>query len=357
MEKLTISKIAKQAGVSIATVSRVLNGKTVRPLHKEKVLGALRDLDYQSSPGIKKFLAEVPASFALLVPDLSNLFFAHIANSAVLEAQKHDKNMLVFSCSGDQDLERSLLKKLAVTPIEALLYCPISSPELPPDLSIFDRLPLVIFGRRNVLPGRPHVYTDNIQGGYIATKYLQRLGRKQIVFLLGSWRPALPWTDSHGVLSLLGSPLGGAFSSLDRLEGHRRALEEGGLTLSAERIMVSLYSFDSGYNAARDIMVRMLPVDAIIAPNDTVAAGVMRFLAEQHIKVPEEISVIGYDDSNVALMTTPTLTSIRQDPEKIGSTAVDAALRMLEGESVEDAVVDISLSIRKSTCSLAARGR
>lgn len=356
MEKLTISKIAKQAGVSIATVSRVLNGKTVRPLHKEKVLEALRILDYQIDSGIRKFRGEAPASFAILVPDLSNLFFAHIANSAVLEAQKQGKNMLVFSCSGDQDLERSLLKKLAGTPIEALLYCPISSPELPPDLAIFNHIPLVIFGRRNILPGRPHVYTDNIRGGYIATKYLRRLGRKQIIFLLGSWRPDLSWGNSGEILSLLGSPLSGAFSSLDRLEGHRRALEEEGLPLSAERIQFSLYSFDAGYNAARDILVRMLPVDAIIAPNDTVAAGVMRFLEEQHIKVPEEISVIGYDDSTIAQMTTPTLTSIRQDPEKIGSSAVHTALRMLKGETVEDVVVNISLSVRKSTCNLPARG-
>ena len=355
MEKLTISKIANRAGVSIATVSRVLNGKTVRPLHREKVLGALRDLEDQSGPGIRKFRGETSSSFALLVPDLSNLFFAHIANSAVLEAQRHGKNMLVFSSSGDQDLERSLLKKLAATPIDALLYCPISSPELPPDLAIFNRLPLVIFGRRNVLPGRPHVYTDNVQGGYIATKYLRRLGRKKFIFLLGSWSPALRWEDSRGPLSLLGGPLGGAFSSLDRLEGHRRAMEEEGLTLSAERIRFSLYSFDSGYHAARDIMVEMLPVDAIIAPNDTVAAGVMRFLAEQHIKVPEDISVIGYDDSNVAQMTTPTLTSIRQDPEEIGRAAVRTALRMLAGETVEDTVVDISLSIRNSTCGLASR--
>jgi LacI family transcriptional regulator len=115
-------------------------------------------------------------------------------------------------------------------------------------------------------------------------------------------------------------------------------------------LQVAGYDFGSGYEAAKSLMARMIPIDAIIAPNDSVAAGVIQFLSEQRVAVPEEISVVGYDDSPVALMTTPTLTSIRQDVRRIGSAAVDLAAGMLRGAAAEDVIVDVSLSIRKSTC-------
>lgn len=353
MDKVTISEMAERAGVSIATVSRVLNGKSVRPTYKAKVLDALKELDYAPGPIARRIKLGAVASLAMLVPDLSNNFYAAIANSAVLEARKHGRNLLVSSCDGDQRLEGAMLEQLADAPIDALLYCPVSSSEIRPDLGLLRDLPVVAFARRNVVPGHPHVYTDNIKGGYIATKYLRRLGRRQIVMLLGFWKLENGFGSPAQVLSFFGNPLFGAFSSLDRLEGHRRALEEEGIPLTEDMIQLSGYGFDSGYEAAKEVLARMIPVDAMIAPNDAVAAGVIQFLIEQHIKVPEEISVIGYDDSSIALMTSPTLTSVRQDPRRIGSAVVDIATRLIEGKEAEDVVVDVSLSIRKSTCSFA----
>lgn len=352
MDRITITEVAQLAGVSIATVSRVLNGKTVRPAYKEKVLSAMRSLDYAPLPGCGRSARVSARNLGMLVPDLGNNYYARIVNSAVMRAHEQGRNITVASCDGEKGLEGAMLEQLASNPVDAILYCPVSSPVLMPDSEILGHRPVVVVARRGVMPGRPHVYSDNVKGGYISTKYLRRLGRRQIAVLMGFWNPEKEFDDPGALLAYLGTPICGAYSSLDRLEGHRKALEEDGLPLSPEMLQVSGYEFGSGYEAAKSLMARMVPIDAIIAPNDAVAAGVIRFLSEQHVAVPEEISVIGYDDSAIAMMTTPTLTSIRQDMRLIGSAAVDLALELLQGKAVEDVIVDVSLSIRKSTCGI-----
>jgi LacI family transcriptional regulator len=348
MDRITITELAELAGVSIATVSRVINGKTVRPAYKEKVLSAMRSLDYAPLPGHGKTASA--QTLGMLVPDLGNDYYARIANSAIMRAHEQGKNIIVCSCDGEKDLEAAMLGQLSSKAVDALLYCPVSSPVLMPDSEILGHRPIVVVARRGVLPGRPHVYSDNVKGGYVSTRYLRRLGRKHIAMLMGFWQLEKELGDPGELISCLGTPICGAYSSLDRLEGHRKALEEDGLPLSPEMLQVSGYDFGSGYEAAKSLMARMVPIDAIIAPNDAVAAGVIRFLSEQHVAVPEEISVIGYDDSAIAMMTTPTLTSIRQDMRRIGSAAVDLAMELIQGSAVEDVIVDVSLSIRKSTC-------
>lgn len=355
MDKITIKEVAERAGVSIATVSRVLNGKKVRPTHEERVWASIHELDYSPNPAARQIRGGVVRNFAILVPDLSNDYYAHIANSAIRRARDFQKNMLVFSCDGEQRLERELLMRLSTIPIDALLYCPVSSAEFLNGIEALRKTPIVVFARRSVLPGHPHVYTDNVKGGYIATKYLRRLGRRRILILMGFWREEKQFGSAEQILAALDTPLCGAYSSLDRLEGFRRALAEDDIRLSADMVHLCGYGFRSGYETAKSLFARMIPMDAVIAPNDSVAAGVLQFFAEQHIRVPEEISVVGYDDSNIALMTTPTLTSIRQDVERIGTTAVDLVAKMLAGEAVEDVMVDASLSIRQSTCGTTPR--
>lgn len=350
MERITITELAESAGVSIATVSRVLNGKSVRPAFKEKVHAAMRTLGYPPYPGYGQPAQSPVRTLGMLVPDLANNYYAGIVNSAVIRAHEQGRSMIVASCDGDKSLEGAMLSRLASNPVDALLYCPVSSPEPLPGPEFLGHLPVVVVARRGVLPGRPHVYTDNVKGGYVSTKYLRRLGRRQIAVLMGFWKLEKGFEDPGRLLACLGTPVCGAYSSLDRLEGHRRALGEDGIPISPEMLQASGYDFGSGYEAAKALMARMVPIDAIIAPNDTVAAGVIRFLSEQHVAVPEEISVIGYDDSPVALMTTPTLTSIHQDMRRMGSAAVDLAMDLVRGIAVEDVVVDVSLSIRKSTC-------
>jgi len=352
MDRITIAEVASEAGVSIATVSRVLNGKSVKPAFREKVLGSMQRLNYGAHQGFPVSPDTTSRNLTMLVPNLANDYYAAIVNSAIMRAHEHGRNVQVSSCDGDQGLERAMLERLAGTPMEALLYCPVSSPEHLPETELFKHLPMVVFTRRNVLPGRPHVYSDNVKGGYISTRYLRRLGRERIAMLLGFWKMEKQFSNPGQVLACLGTPICGAFSSFDRLEGHRKALEEDGIPLSPDMLQISGYDFSSGYESAKSLMARMIPIDAIIAPNDSVAAGVIQFLSEQRVAVPEEISVIGYDDSAVALMTTPTLTSIRQDVRRIGSAAVDLAIDLIRGMPAEDVIVDVSLSIRKSTCGI-----
>jgi len=352
MDRITIKKLADHAGVSIATVSRVLNSISVRPSSREKVQSAMQELGYTPYPLYDQTTQTSVRNLGMLVPDLANDYFARIVNSAVMRAQERGRNIIVASCDGDKSLEGPMLEQLASNPVDAFLYCPVSSPDLVSVPDTFGQRPVVVVARRDVLPGRPHVYSDNFKGGFISTRYLRRLGRERIAMLMGFWKMEKQFSNPDQVLSCLGTPICGAFSSFDRLEGHRKALEEDGIPLSSDMLQISGYDFGSGYEAAKTLTARMMPIDAIIAPNDSVAAGVIQFLSEQRVAVPEEISVIGYDDSPIALMTTPTLTSIRQDVRRIGSAAVDLAIDLIRGMPVEDVIVDVSLSIHKSTCGI-----
>jgi LacI family transcriptional regulator len=227
-----------------------------------------------------------------------------------------------------------------------MIYFPLEKGETFPDIADFRNIPIVIAGRRGIFPDKPHVYSDNLKGGYLAAKYLLRLGHKRIAFFAGFWDPHCNPGNIRDKAFEDGS---GAFSSLDRFRGYLNALDESSIKLDKDLIAICGYDFNAGVKAAEELMARMVTVDAMICPNDLVAAGALHFLTSQGIKVPGDISIIGYDDDSMAVMTNPTLTTIRQQMPEIGKQAVLTVNHMISGEPVHDVVVDVELIIRNST--------
>ncbi len=351
-KNVTIHDVAQAAGVSISTVSRVMNGHDkVDAEMTSRVQAAAAQLHYIPNPSARSIRGKREKTLGIILPNCADNFFSKLLEGILTKADELGFRTTIFSCHGHGDPEQELdrVRTAVSSGLSGLLYCPSAAV---PAQAITDLLPrdfpMIIVYRRNMVPGVPHIYHDNFQGGYLATKYLLRLGRRKIAFFASFWRP--PAKDGHSLLATMTNhPSRGAYSSLDRLDGHRKALEEAGIPFDPDMIQVTEFGYENGYAAAKEILSSMKEFDAVVCANDTLASGILQALREQNISVPEEVSLVGYDDSVMATIARPMLTSVRQEPELLGQGAVDMMEALLEGKKVEDRVVDVQLVVRNST--------
>ena len=348
-KKISIVDVAKEAGVSIATVSRVMNEpRKVGESSRKKVHDAFDTLHFVPHVYTKKNNDKKNKTLALIVPSASNAFFSKMVEGVLMASDENQIRVLVFSCHGKTENEEICLRSAAKACVDGVLFCPLCDGSSSLVRQLFPKdFPLLILYRRDYLSGVPHIYHNNVQGGYLATKLLLKSGRRNIVFFVSFWRP--PVETLEEMLSYMDGPKRGSYSSLDRLFGYQMALEEVGLSLDETLLSMTSYDFEGGYQQAKKFISRLRDFDSVVCSNDSVAAGVMQALHEQNILVPEQVSIVGYDDSVLAEITRPGLTSVHQDPERLGKCAVAMCLSLFEGESVPDMVLDTHLTIRNST--------
>lgn len=353
--KCTIKEVALHAGVSVATVSRVLNKHaSVAPDLAEKVQTAITVLGYRpnvharSIRNTQNIRSSAPKSIGIIIPSAGNLFFSQLLEGVLAGADRAGLQVTVYSNHGDDACEAQIIELAASSGIQGLLYCPSSYNHTAQVRSSFPSdFPLVVLYRREVIPGAPHIYHDNIQGGYLAARHLLLQGHRNIVFFFGRWEHT--FSTVSDVLSALESPSCGCYSSLDRLSGHCKALQEFGISFDPGLVHMTGYDFESGYRSLKEFLSLLRDFDAIICSNDSVAAGVLQALRECNISVPEQVSVMGYDNSVFSTIVRPQLTTIHQDPEALGSGAVDALVRRMAHDQVSDTAVPVHLVIRNST--------
>ena len=348
-KSVTIVDIAKAAGVSIATVSRVVNNNpSVDETLVERVRTAIDELKYIPNLHARNMKGIRGKTIGLIIPSTHDNFFSNVLEGILKAAEYFSLRVVVYSCHGEASLEEHCLKSAASAEISALVYCPSSEHNADLLLRLFpSNFPLVIMYRRNFVPNIPHIHHDNIKGGYLATKYLLRQGHKEIAFFAGFWQT--PFTSIESMLAFMDNPSRGCYSSLDRLEGYRRALEEHSLSLDPTLIFTTGSDFSSGYERTKDFLSALRNFDSIICFNDSVAAGALQALREENLAVPEQVSLIGFDDSVYATIARPQLTSVRQEPDTLAFGAIEMLVDVSEGLPVEDRLVDVRLVIRNST--------
>lgn len=344
---ITMKDVAEEAGVSVSTVSRVINGKLKENKEMiDNVWKTVEKLNYRPNPAARFMKGQSTGTIGVLLPDISDPFFANIAAGAISRAGENNNNIIISSSNDSLEGEKKSLEHLSRSILDGLIYCPVVRREYLEEIKYFRDTPIVIAGRRDIIANTPHVYVDNIKGGYISTRYLLRLKRKNICFVGGFW--SIP-AKRDDLILVSNSKESGFFTSSDRFRGYLEALEEEGIEFDPTLVFISGKDHKSGYETAKRIIESGRELDAILAPNDLVASGIIQFLTEQKITVPQEISVIGYDDSLFAPITSPTLTSVNQNSKEIGRKSVDLMMELLDDKKAEDVVIDVSLSIRKST--------
>lgn len=312
-DPITLHGVAEAAGVSIATVSRVINGKSVSPQKQQQVLGAIKRLDYRPNVVARSLKIRQSHCIGLIIPDIENPFFPALVRG--VEDVCREAGYAVFLCNTDGLLadEARYLDFMASRQVDGLLFAAgqyqLGTTELLQQIG----LPLVLIDRQvDATSPLPRVGTDNFAGAYEAVKHLFAVGCRKVGMISGP--------DNLS-------------TSCEREAGFRVACCEQGGESSAERIIKGDFSFESGYEGAELFLQQH--VDGIFAANDMMAIGCLEYAAAQRISVPHELAIIGFDDIRLAAWVKPSLSTIRQPVYEIGRMACEHLLAILNGKKNE----------------------
>ena len=327
-----LEDLAELAGVSISTVSRALNNSSlVSDRTKKKILAIAQSNKYEGRLKEKIYVGEPTNTISVVIPPpqgrdsrLSDPFLLDLIGG-IGDALKERGCDLLISHLTPTDLE-SVAGLVGSGRTDGLIFLGQSTLHDQLNELSYSGTPFVVWGAQ--LPGQQYcsVGSDNLQGGHRATKHLLRLGRKRIAFVGDTDAPEVQL----------------------RFEGYKQALEEAGIAFDEKLVRPAHFFPESAMEAIDVLLERDIEVDGIVAASDMIAMGAVRGLIKNNIKVPEQVSVVGYDDVHVAAYSSPSLTTIRQDVAKAGRLLVGKALRMLEGEAVRSAVLPAELIVRES---------
>jgi LacI family transcriptional regulator len=300
----TIHDVARLAGVSIATVSAVLNKKGgVSATLTDRVEKALVALDYRPHELARGLKARCTHTIGVVIPDLTNTFFAEVVRGAEDEARSRGYSLILCDSNEDGRRDRTNLDNLYARRVDGVLLSP-SHVMAGLDRLSQRRFPMVFVDR--IAPGfeGPAVVIDNFGGAYQATLHLISLGHTRIAVIAGRQDFC---------------------NAIDRLEGFRKALHEAGLPLHDEYLQRGDFQLESGYRCGLHLLRLPKPPTAIFACSNKMTLGLMSAVTELGLRCPENVSVLGFDDFDWAANFSPRLTTVAQPTHAMGQ----AAMRML----------------------------
>ena len=330
----TIYDVARLAGVSTATVSRALNGTgQIAPSTRATIEAAVEQLGYRANTIARSLVTKSTQTIALLLPDISNPFYAALVNGIQQHALTRGYTMLLCTTEGDAEREEQYLSLLRAKQVDGALVDGLRLPPARIAKFVKDGFPIVCLDRDVDSSSIPLVQVDNRFGGRLATEHLTGLGHSRIGHVTGS----------H-VLGI----------SDERLAGYWEALVEAGIEADPRLVAEGHFSEEGGYTAARALLRARPDVTAIFAANDLSALGVLNALAEAGRRVPGDVSVVGFDDLRLSAFTSPPLTTIRQPATEIAELATELLLELTRGRTVEKMLhlLEPTLIIRASTAAV-----
>jgi DNA-binding LacI/PurR family transcriptional regulator len=335
--------VARLAGVSIKTVSNVINDYPhIRPATREKVLRAIKSLGYQPNGSARSLRSGRSGMIGLALPELSLSYFAELADNVIRAAERRDLVVLIEQTNGDRAKELAILSGPRLPMIDGLLFSPHEIGE--EDMgALTTKIPLVLLGERIFGAPVDHVTMQNVEGARAATMHLLSLGRRRIA-VVGP-------TDDREIST----------GSL-RLRGYRDALAEMGVDYDDTlRCRAAPWHREQGALAIRKLIAAGTSFDAVFGFNDTLALGAIHELQVAGLRVPEDVAVIGWDALDDAKYSTPTLTTLDPGREKIAELAVDLLVERIahRGEpfTPQEIEVDFSIIARESAPGSLPRGR
>jgi DNA-binding LacI/PurR family transcriptional regulator len=320
-QRPTLEAVAKRAGVSRATVSRVVNGSTTvaEPI-QEAVRQAVQELGYVPNLAARSLVTQRTDSVALILPETANRvfsddqFFPGIIRGVSQELEAADKQ-LVLMMAGSTASHGRVERYALARHVDGVLFASMHGIDpLPGTLSRMG-MPVVCSGRPLGSDKVPYVDVDHVQGVRTAVRHLVAAGRRRIATIAG------PPDMVAGV---------------DRLTGYREELAEAGLRSLAA---IGDFTRESGFTAMRQLLQDDPDLDAVFVASDLMAHGALRALKEAGRRVPEDVSVIGFDDIEMARYTDPPLSTVRQPIVEIGRQIARQLLRLAGGEQIEDELV------------------
>jgi len=330
--RVTIREIAGLAGVSVATVSRVMNGRDdVSPETRELVQRIVREHGYTTSRTARGLSAGRTGLIGATVPLVHPAYFSFILSGAAEALYERDMRLVLCPTQHEHDREVSLLERMmhGTTDGGILILPQESSAEL--ETLLLHGYRFVVVDPLLPLNERiPAVSAAHSAGAGIAVNHLLSLGHRRIAAITGPR---------------------GWIATDERLRGYHAALAAAGILPEPELIVESNFEIDQGLRGARRLLDLHEPPTAIFAFNDNIAIGALQAARERGVRVPEELSIVGFDDVEAAEIVTPQLTTIRQPLAEMGRMAVSVLERLIEGQRIEALHVELrtQLVVRQTT--------
>ncbi|HXH35632.1 MAG TPA: LacI family DNA-binding transcriptional regulator [Plantibacter sp.] len=301
---ITMHDVAARAGVSIKTVSNVVNDYLhVSAETRARVEAAIAELGYRPNLSARSLRSGRSGVISLIIPDLRNAYFAELADAVMRQARARGLSVLIEQVAGGREVELEILRGPRMQLVDGILYSPLSLDQ--DDAGLLPDGPMVILAEHMFDGARDHITMANVEGARAATEHLLAQGRRRIVALGTDPR------DELGPAAL-------------RLQGYRAALADAGIEADPAYVstVVSWHRSD-GANAMREVIASGIPFDGVVAFNDAMALGAMRVLQDAGIRIPDDVAIIGFDDLDETRYALPTLSTVDIGREEIAERAVE----------------------------------
>ncbi len=324
--------VARRAGVSVTTVSHVINEtRVVSPESRQRVLAAMNELGYQPNALARSLRRKETYTLGVIVPDSADPFFAEIVRG--IEDTSFQRGYTITLCNSDSDLDKELLYTNALTEkqVDGILFLAAGGKSTEHIQSLHKRrMPLVVVDRHTSNMGLDSVQIDNAWGGWAATRHLVELGHRRIGCISGPSDLTL---------------------SAERVTGYRRALQEGQLMIDECLIVKGDFQYESGYRAAHYFLNLKEPPTAIFACNDLMAVGLVSAAQALGYEIPTDLAIVGFDDVRLASFINPPLTTIAQPKYDIGRIATTMLLERIGNPDMppRQQTLKTELIVRRST--------
>lgn len=312
-KRVTMHDVAHTAGVSLMTVSRVVNNKDdVSQVTRDRVMDVIEQLNYRPSSIARGLATQRTGTLGVVIPDISNPFFASIVRSAEEEAYAKDYSVFLGNTNEDPERELAVLQSLEDKHVDGLILC---SSRLEDDtlFEILEHFPttvLVFRERKNAKVGAFTV--DDVFGGQVAIEHLLKSGHRNI-----------------GLIS--GPPI--SLSAFGRLKGYQAALQAADIPVNDRWIRHCHPDVEGGQETAYELLKNNPEITALFCHNDLVAVGALQACAELRLRIPDDIAIIGYDDILLAALVSPSLTTLRIPRTEIGTMSMQMLLEQIEVEA------------------------
>ena len=330
-KRVTMRQIAARAHVSVGTVSHVINNTAgVREPVRRRVLEAIERLGYQPSLLARGLRRNQTTIIGVIIPDISNPFFPLVVRGVEDIAYQNSYRLMLCNADNDAQKEQVYFDELRAYRMAGLIVIPSANSRLVAAAGTAGELPVICLDRCPEGWKGDSITVDNAEGAYQATHYLLGLGHRRIAAIAGQLHVT---------------------SAVERLKGFKRALRESGITIAPEYIQEGRFDRLSGYEKSLMLLQFSPRPTAIFAANDLVALGVLAAMRELGLRCPEDVSLAGFDDLEIASFTNPALTTVAQPAYQMGARAAALLFERLRGENLpaQHIVMNTSLKVRDST--------
>lgn len=318
----TIKDVARLAGVSTTTVSHVINKtRFVAEGTQEKVMKAVDELNYAPSAVARSLKCNTTRTIGMLVTQSTNLFFSEVIDGVESYCYRQGYTLILCNTGGIYEKQRDYIRMLAEKRVDGILVmCSDLTDELNEMLDRHKDIPKVIMDWGPENPQVDKIIDNSEEGGYLATKYLIEHGHTQIACLSGHFEK---------------------LACKERIEGFKRAMDEAKLSVNEDWILEGNFECDTAVLAADKIIAMDNKPTAVFCFNDTMALGLISRLQQQGLKVPDDISVIGYDNIELAEYFSPPLTTVHQPKRRVGKNAFEILMARIKNKQNERRVFEM----------------